>query len=403
MAPVTYLAKIGELMLKGKNRKFFERQLTENVRAMLSRAAAPAVSVRLIAGRLYLEYRPGAAMQGFFPENSFAPPGEAAVEVVLAHLIGITGWARAQVCGKDMAAIGGAAYRQALEARAAGASSFKIETRRADKAFPLTSYQVSAQAPERIVEEGVLRVDVHAPDTVIHIEIRDRVFVYRDAHRGCRGLPVGTAPKALLLLSGGIDSPVAGYRMMRRGMSVDYLYFHAAPYTSEEARQKVVDIASALAKFGIGAKLHVVSFTAVQTRIRERTAERFSTLLLRVCMMKAANLIARQAGAACLVTGESLGQVASQTLENLCVTQAAADIPVLRPLVGMDKEEIIETARFIGTYDTSILPYEDCCVLFAPEHPVLRAEVGEVRRLYARLDADSLIRVAAAGREVTDM
>jgi thiamine biosynthesis protein ThiI len=210
---------------------------------------------------------------------------------------------------------------------------------------------------------------------------------------------VGTAPRALLLLSGGIDSPVAGYRMMRRGMSMDCIYFHAAPYTSDEARQKVVDIAGILAKFEGSLTLHVAPFTEVQMRIKECGNERFSTILLRVCMVKAANMIAGQCRAACLVTGESLGQVASQTLENMSAVEDAAELPLLRPLVGMDKEEIIQSAQRIGTYATSILPYEDCCVLFAPEHPVLRASIGETRALYERLEADELIAEAVQRTE----
>jgi thiamine biosynthesis protein ThiI len=380
---ITYLAKLGELTLKGLNRREFERRLVENARFALS--VVPDVSARLRAGRMYIEG----------PEEA-AP----AVESALTRLIGITGWARSAVCDKNIEAIRETAYLQALNAKAAGAKSFKIETRRADKSFPLNSYQVCAEAPSRIVEEGLLAVDVHRPDAVINIEIREKCFVYTNARRSCRGLPVGSSGKGLLLLSGGIDSPVAGYRMLRRGMRIDSVYFHAAPYTSEEARKKVEDLAQILALYGLDTHLNIIPFTAVQMRIKERSPAPFTTLLLRVCMVKAANLLADRTGAQCLITGESLGQVASQTNENLRVTENASWYPIYRPLIGMDKEEIIETARAIGAYETSILPYDDCCVLFSPRHPVLRADVREAQELYEKLDIDSLIQDAFERREI---
>jgi thiamine biosynthesis protein ThiI len=370
-----YLGKIGELMLKGLNRRYFERRLTENAGLMLA-SQKVAATVRLISGRLYVE----------------GPDDDAGViEEVLDHLIGITGWGKARIAEKNIESIKAAVYEEALAAKKAGARTFKIETRRADKGFPLTSYQVCAAAPERIAEEGLLAVDVHHPDAVINVEIRDRVLVYCNAHKSCRGLPVGTAPRALLLLSGGIDSPVAGYRMMCRGMKVDCLYFDAPPYTSAEARQKVVDLAAVLGQYGLGTRLTLVPFTGIELRLQERVPEAFLTLLLRVCMVKAANMVAQQEHAKCLVTGESLGQVASQTLENMTVTESFADLPILRPLVGTDKEDITATARQLGTYAISILPFEDCCVLFSPQHPVLKAEVGEVQKMMESLEIDTLL------------
>ena len=376
-----YLAKLGELTLKGANKKDFERRLVENARLAFEKVDA---HVRLQSGRLYVE---GGAEQ--------------AIEFALSRLIGITGWAKARVCQKSIDAIVEAAHEEALAARERGARTFKIETRRADKSFPLTSYQVNERAGERIHDSALLAVDVHRPDVTITVEIRERVFVYAAVTRSPRGLPAGTSGRGVLLLSGGIDSPVAGYRMLRRGMKIDCLYFHAWPYTSDEARKKVEDIAWALGMYGVDTHLNVVSFTDVQTRIRERAPESFSTLLLRYCMMKAANLLAARIHADAIITGESLGQVASQTLENMRATEEASEYPLLRPLVGMDKEEIIETAQFIGTYATSILPYEDCCVLFAPKHPVLRARVHEVRALYENLDAAGLIQTAFDQRHIT--
>jgi thiamine biosynthesis protein ThiI len=382
MESVTYLAKLGELTLKGLNRKLFEKRLVLNARSALESIDA---TVRLRAGRLYVEGKDDSCE---------------AIEFALRHLIGITGWAKTKVCAKDIDAMRLAAYEQALLAKAAGAKTFKIETRRGDKSFPLNSYQVCCEAPSRIVDENLLAVDVHHPDVTINVEIREVCYVYTNAHKGCRGLPVGTSNKGLLLLSGGIDSPVAGYRMLRRGMKIDCVYFHASPYTSEEAKKKVEGIAAILGAYGVGTHLNTIPFTDVQMRIKERAPLSFTTLLLRVCMIKAANLLAERNGAQCLITGESLGQVASQTIENLAVTESASRYPLLRPLVGMDKEEIIETALAIQTYDISILPYEDCCMLFSPPHPVLHAEIAEVAALYDKLEIDDLIQTAFDVREI---
>lgn len=378
---ITYLAKLGELTLKGANLKEFENRLTANVKLYLESVKA---TVRLRAGRLYIEG----------PEESCA-----AIEFTLQHLIGITGWARTTVCEKDIVAIRKAVYQEALAAKEAGAKTFKIESRRADKNFPMNSYQISCEAATDVFDQGLLEVRLQNPDVIIRVEVRERVFVYCDRNKGCRGLPVGTGGHGLLLLSGGLDSPVAGYRMMRRGMKVDCVYFHAYPYTSAEAQQKVEDLAKIIARYGVDTHLNIIPFTEVQMRIRQRAPENFSTLLLRMCMMRAATLLADRIKAHCLISGESLGQVASQTVQNMAVTESASPYPLLRPLVGLDKEEIVETAKTIGTYETSILPYEDCCVLFSPKHPVLRANLKEAQRLYQELDAEELIQAAFDKRE----
>jgi thiamine biosynthesis protein ThiI len=381
-APVTYLAKLGELTLKGLNRKLFEKCLIRNARSLLEGTMAV---VALRSGRLYVE--------GTEKDSD-------KIEFALAHLIGITGWAKTAVCDKNIDAIRLTAYEQALSAKKKGAKTFKIETRREDKSFPLNSYQICCEVPSRIVDENLLAVDVHHPDVTVHIEVRDKCFVYTDAQKGCRGLPVGTSGKGLLMLSGGIDSPVAGYRMLRRGLKLDCVYFHASPYTSEEAKKKVEGIAAILGAYGVGTHLNTIPFTDVEMRIKERSPLPFTTLLLRVCMVKAANLLIDRCGAQCLITGESLGQVASQTIENLAVTESISRYPLLRPLVGMDKEEIIETANAIQTYPISILPYEDCCVLFSPPHPVLHADIAETAALYEKLEIDGLIQKAFDAREV---
>jgi thiamine biosynthesis protein ThiI len=237
-------------------------------------------------------------------------------------------------------------------------------------------------------------VDVHRPQAVINVEIRDRAYVYGMERKGLRGLPVGTAGRGLLLLSGGIDSPVAGFMMLSRGMRVDAVYFHAYPYTSDEARQKAVRLAEVLGRYALGVKLYTVGFTAVQLRIKESAPEPWSTVLLRMAMMECAEKLARKTGLKCLVTGESLSQVASQTIENLSCTQSRIRLPVLRPLIGMDKEDIIRKAESIGAYAISILPYDDCCVIFSPPHPVLRGNPQEAGELYDKLDLAGLIEEA---------
>ena len=287
-----------------------------------------------------------------------------------------------------------------IKAKDDGAKSFKIEARRSDKSFPLDSYQIMKTAASGLYDTGILSVDVRNPDVIISVEVREKCFVYSNSNIGCRGLPVGTSGKGLLLLSGGLDSPVAGYRMLRRGMRLECIYFHSYPYTSDEAQKKVEDLAKILSTFGMQTTLNIISFTDVQMLIKEKAPESWSTLALRMCMMKASNMVAKLIGADCLITGESLGQVASQTLENMRVTESMAEFPLLRPLVGLDKEEIVETANFIRTYETSILPYEDCCVLFSPKHPVLRASLEEANEIYNKINPDQLIQKAFDERVV---
>ncbi|MDR1411753.1 MAG: tRNA 4-thiouridine(8) synthase ThiI, partial [Spirochaetaceae bacterium] len=282
------------------------------------------------------------------------------VEKVLERIMGISGWAKTVVAPKTPGAVMAACAEAALECREQGAKTFKIEARRTDKGFPLDSYQLRSQGGQAILEQVPgLKVDVHKPDAVIAVEIREKAYVYGMAKRGRRGLPSGTAGRGLLLLSGGIDSPVAGYLMIGRGMGLDAVYFHAWPYTSDEARQKVVKLSEIVGSYGMGVRLHTINFTEVQTRIKERSPEAWKTVLLRMAMMECAEKLARMKRLKCLISGESLSQVASQTIENIACTGSRISIPVLRPLIGMDKEEIIRIAEKIGTYETSILPYED--------------------------------------------
>lgn len=377
---MTYLAKIGELTLKGSNIKEFENLLKHNAAKYIEGLGC---NITLRAGRLYIDCDESAAQR---------------VEFMLSHLIGITGWAKAAVCEKTIEDINRTVFEIAKKEAERGCKTFKIDARRSDKNFPLNSYQICCEAAGDV--EAIMKVDVHKPDTILYVEVRERVFVFADSNIGCRGLPVGSSGKGLLLLSGGLDSPVAGYRMLRRGMKIECCYFHSYPYTSEEAKQKVVDLAQKLAYYGITTYLNVIPFTEVQMRIKERAPDSWSTLMLRVCMMKLANRLARRCNAKCIITGESVGQVASQTIENMTVTEHFAEFPLLRPLCGMDKEEIIRDSYFIGTYDISILPYEDCCVLFSPRHPVLRATSEDAEKIYNSLEVEQLIDKAYKEREI---
>lgn len=379
---MTYLGKIGELTLKGSNIHTFEKLLLKNTKEYLKDTGA---KVSLHAGRLYIDCEEKDSEQ---------------VEFTLRHLIGITGWAQTKTSEKTIEDIQKTVLETAKEAVQKGAKSFKIEAKRGDKKFPLNSYEIACQGASLVYDSGLMEVNVHNPDVIIYVEVRERCFIYSVAEKSCRGLPVGCSNKGLLLLSGGLDSPVAGYRMMRRGMKIECCYFHSYPYTSIEAQQKVEELARTLSAYGIQTYLNIIPFTDVQMKIKEKAPEEWSTLMLRVCMMKAANMLAFRVHADCIVTGESLGQVASQTLENMNVTEHFAEYPLLRPLVGMDKEEIMADAHFIGTYDTSILPYEDCCVLFSPRHPILRGRIEDAEKIFASLEADELIKTAFENRQI---
>jgi thiamine biosynthesis protein ThiI len=374
---VTYLLKPGELSLKGENRKVFESILKRNLLSMLKRTGA---QVEMTNGRFFVHCQEGVTEQ---------------VEDALDHLLGIAGWAKTRTCEKTVEAV----LRCCVEAGKAffeqGGRTFKLEARRTDKGFPLDSYGIRSEGGHAILEAVPgLHVDVHTPQELITVEIREKAYIYGTGRKGRRGLPVGSAGRGLLLLSGGIDSPVAGYMMASRGMGIDAVYFHAYPYTSEEARQKVVRLAEIVGQYSQGIWLTTIGFTQVQMRIKERAPEAWTTVLLRMAMMECAQTLAIRRGDKCLITGESLSQVASQTIENITCTGSRISLPVFRPLIGMDKEGIIRMAESIGTYETSILPYEDCCVLFSPPHPILRGDVNEAGRRYEQLELEELLEAA---------
>lgn len=388
---VTYLGKLGELTLKGSNKKSFEQLLVRNITGAI-RADPLVVDAKasLKGGRLYVTC----------DEQDCSH-----IEDTLSHLVGITGWARTATCEKSVDAIKCSCVAFLKEYIATnGSATFKVECRREDKSFPLNSYQIECAVGDAVCSSLSFKVDVHNPSVVLNIEVRDKVYLYVETFNGTRGLPVGCSGKALVLLSGGLDSPVAAYRLLRRGMNVDALYFHSSPYTSPQAQTKVETLAAIVSKFAPRLYLNIVNFTDVQLRIKDGAPEDWTTLMLRVCMARCANLVAQSCHADAIATGESLGQVASQTINNLAVTESFAELPLLRPLVALDKEEIIKDAKLIGTYDTSILPYEDCCVVFTPKHPVLHGTVQKANELYQefcdRFDMDALIKVAYERRVV---
>ena len=265
--------------------------------------------------------------------------------------------------------------------------TFKVYTRRADKSFPMESMEVNSEVGHYILEQfPEYKVDVHNPDVMLTIEIRERIYIYSEIIKGAGGLPVGTNGKAMLLLSGGIDSPVAGYMISKRGVELEAVYFNAPPYTSERAKQKVIDLAKIVSGYSGPIKLHIVNFTDIQLAIYEKCPHDELTIIMRRYMMRIAEHLANNNGCHALITGESIGQVASQTMQSLYCTNEVCNIPVFRPCIGMDKQDIIDISEMIDTYETSILPYEDCCTIFVAKHPVTKPNLDIIKRSETKLD-----------------
>jgi len=380
-----FLVKYGEISLKGANRAAFEQRLVHNIVSRLPRAAARA---RRTWGRVFITV-----------DDRFA----AAAEQVLTASFGVVSFARVLHFPKT-----GSVFPEVADALAATLAagpaprSFKVEARREDKSFALTSYDIACLLGDLLRERlPQVAVDVHRPEVTVNVEVRDRIYAYAEQRRGPGGLPVGCSGRGLLLLSGGIDSPVAGYLMGGRGLALDAVYFHSYPFTSAEAEEKVHTLARTVSRFVPRLTLYVVAFTPLQVRIKEVAPAAEVTLLMRCAMMQIASSMAGERGHGCLVTGESLGQVASQTVPSLHLTGSYASLPVLRPLIGQSKEAIIALAREIGTFAISTLPYPDCCTLFAPRHPVINPDVVELRASYDRLAMGALVTEAAAAAQPT--
>lgn len=384
------LVKYGEIILKGGNRSRFERILIKNIENSIKNIARARVSA--IQATIYIEV---------FDEEK--------IDIVcerLKKVFGIISIVRARVCEKSIDAIEEAA-KEYLKPDLLPGKKFKVEAKRSDKHFPLNSIEIAIEVGGFIgdVFDGLI-VDVHNPDITVRVEVRDEnAFVYCRENRikGQGGMPIGTGGKATLLLSGGIDSPVAGHMMAKRGIEIDAVNFFSYPYTSERAKEKVIELASILARYTSKVNLYIVPFTEIQLAIRDNCPEEHMTLIMRRFMMKIAEKIAEKNGSSVLVTGESAGQVASQTLEALNVTNCVVKMPVLRPLIGMDKVEIIERSQNIEAFETSILPYEDCCTVFTPKHPTTKPKISAILKSESHIDIDALTEEALNGVEVIEI
>ena len=379
------LLKLGEMVLKGLNRRSFEDKLQANIHRRLWPYGQFKVYTR--QSTTYVE-----------PKNDECDV-EGAFET-LKKVFGIVGLSLARPCEKDKDAIV-AACHQFLDDKLSAARTFKVESKRADKSFPLNSIQLSQYVGGELDElYPHLKVDVHHPELTGDVEIRDfAAYVHADPEPGAGGLPVGINGRAVSLLSGGIDSPVASWMIAKRGVALEMVHFFSYPYTSPEAKEKVIQLARDLLPYTGRLTVHVVPFTAIQEELRRSCPEELFTIIMRRFMMRISQEVAKRFAAKALVTGECLGQVASQTMDAMLCTGAVVQLPILRPCVGMDKEEIVQISRRSGTYDTSILPYEDCCTVFTPRHPRLRPILSEVEAAEAGLDIEGLVKTAVDGIE----
>lgn len=375
-----FLLKLGEIVLKGTNKRQFENRLRQNIRRRMK--VYGEFDVYILQSTVYVE-----------PMDDQADV-DAAWESCRS-IFGLVSLCRCKPCEKNMDSIF-AAVEEYLGDDLDCAKSFKVESKRSDKRFPMTSIQISQEIGGRLAEaHPTCTVDVHHPEYTVYVEVRDMAaYVHGPAVPGAGGLPTGVGGRAMCLLSGGIDSPVAAYMMAKRGMEVESVHFFSYPYTSQLAKDKVLELARLVTKYCGRMTVNIVSFTQIQEAIRDNCPEEFFTLIMRRFMMEISQRIAKDDGCGALITGENLGQVASQTMEAMTVTGAVVDIPVFMPLIGMDKEEIVTIARKIGTMETSVLPYEDCCTVFTPKHPKTKPTLGQVLHAERKLDREALIREA---------
>lgn len=380
-----FLMKLGEVVLKGANKRQFENRLRHNVRRRMEPFGN--FDVYILQSTVYI--------QPMDDQADLDGAWEACHSI-----FGVVSLCRCRPCEKNVDAI-----YDAVEAYLGDdldmAESFKVESKRSDKAFPLTSIALSQEIGGRLAEAHPdCLVDVHHPAYTVYVEVRDlAAYVHGPAEPGAGGLPTGVGGRGMCLLSGGIDSPVAAYMMARRGMEIECVHFFSYPYTSQLAKDKVLELARLVTKYCGRMTVNVVPFTEIQEAIRDNCPEEYFTLIMRRFMMEISQRIGRNDGCGALITGENLGQVASQTMEAMAVTGAVVDMPIFMPLVGMDKEQIVTIARHIGTMDTSILPYEDCCTVFTPKHPKTKPTLGQVEHAERKLDREALIQWAIEGVE----
>lgn len=388
----TFLLKYGEIGIKGKNRYLFEDALVRQIRFALKNVDG-SFQVYKSQARIYVDCE-----------------GEYDYEDTVEHLkrvfglVGICPVVRMEDTGFEQLKKDVVAYMD--EMYPDKDITFKVEARRARKTYPKSSMEINCDLGEAVLEAfPQIRVDVHKPDVMLHVEIRNEIYVYSKIIPGAGGMPVGTNGKAMLLLSGGIDSPVAGYMISKRGVGIEAVYFHAPPYTSERAKQKVVDLAKAVSRYCGPIRLHVVNFTDIQLYIYDQCPHDELTIIMRRYMMRIAECFAEKDGCLGLITGESVGQVASQTMQSLMATNDVCTLPVYRPLIGFDKREIVEIAERIDTFETSIQPFEDCCTIFVAKHPVTKPNVEVIRRSEERLceKIDEMVETAVNTAEVIEV
>lgn len=379
------LCKLGEVVLKGLNRRSFEMKLMSNIRRRTAR---------------FGKFRIYSKQSTIYVEPAEETCDLSGAYAACKQVFGIIAIARAVPCPKEKEAILATAKTYLGEALTA-ARSFKVESKRADKSFPMSSIQLSQWVGGELHEAYPhLKVDVHHPELTVYVEVReDAAYVHAPAEPAAGGLPIGMGGRAVSLLSGGIDSPVSSWMMARRGVELEMVHFVSPPYTSQQAQDKVLELARLLTAWTGRLLVHIVPFTEIQEEIRRNCPEEYFTLIMRRFMMRIAEDIAAHNECKAIVTGENLGQVASQTMEAMACTQDVTHLPVLQPLIGMDKRDIVKIAREIGTFDTSILPYEDCCTVFTPRHPKTRPTVAEVAEAESALDIDALVREAVDGIE----
>ncbi len=375
------LVRMGEIFLKGDNRNFFIKALVRHIRRAVEGTGC---TLELTQGRIFLREI------------------EDMEEVVrrVTRVFGVHSVSPVVECDKDIEAI----CKTAVELMRPLEGTFKVSARRADKRFPMDSMQINEEVGYQVLEAcAQLKVDVHKPRHVLSVEIREKAYLYVEKIPAVGGMPVGTNGKAMLLLSGGIDSPVAGYRIAKRGVQLNCIHFHSFPFTSEQAKQKVVDLAKLLSAYAGPIRMYVVPFTEIQQELYQKCPESQLTILMRRFMMRIADRVAGRAKCQALVTGESIGQVASQTMDGLCCTDKVCSRPVFRPLIGFDKTEIMDSAVEIGTYETSILPYEDCCTIFTPKHPLTKPRPELLEESEKLIDGEALIQRAIEGIEILNI
>lgn len=385
-----FIVRCGEVALKGMNKPYFERMLADRIRRNLKNIEG--VSVKRKDGLIFIRSEKNADPDTIIKETT--------------KVFGVDSVSKAIEAQPELNAIGEAAAGYMMELiEKRGVKTFKVAAKRADKTFPVKSPEIGRIIGAKIlIGCKVLKVDVHQPDVLLHVDVRsDRAYIYEGKINGFGGLPLGTNGKGLVLLSGGIDSPVAAWMMAKRGMLIEAVHFHSYPYTSPRARQKVEELASILASYCGGFKMHVINLLPIQEQIVANCPEEETTILVRRFMMRIAEKIAQKRSCMMLITGENLGQVASQTAEALVVTDASVTRPVMRPLIAMDKTEIMDKAREIGTYEKSIEPYEDCCTVFLPKHPTTKPKLERILESESRLDCEALIQAAVESAETVDI